>query len=101
MAQGIQHSVIMTRKERIRVYNSDDEEWAKRLRKRLLILQAIKRTSEYQTPWQVNEIPVPVTPNARERQCSKRQWEQSVQDWRVQLRLHREVSMPLSDISLW
>ena len=96
------HSVIMTRSRERRPRNSDDEEWSARLRKRLLIVQAIKKTCEYQTPWVVNGVPLPVTPNPRDRDCSKRQWESKVQDWRIQIRLHREVSLPPPpDVSSW
>ena len=92
----------MTRNRERRPRNADDEEWAVRLRKRLVIVQAIKQTSEYQTPWQVSGVPLPVTPNPRDRDCSKRQWEEQVMVWRMQINLHREMSMPPPpDVSTW
>ena len=92
----------MPRKEERRPRNADDAEWAARLRKRLLIVQTIKQTAEYQSPWRVSGVPLPVTPDYRDRSCSKRKWEGKVHFWRLEIQKHRQVSKPpLSDITAW
>ena len=91
----------MPRKQHRRRVNADDEEWAVRLQKRLLIVQSVKQTSQYMSPWRVSGVPLPVTPDHRDRSISKRAWELQVHVWRKDIEKHRQVSMPPSpDVAL-
>lgn len=68
--------------------NDDDAEWEQRKAKRLKVVQDTKTTVEYQTVARLKADPkidttnAPGTPDATDRNQSKRDWEKRVMDWR-------------------
>ena len=83
---------VQVQAARIADVNVDDAEWEKRLRKRIICIELVKASSLYLTPWSANtQEPIPTTPNPRDREKSKRQWESSIQTWKKKLLIHRHM----------
>ena len=77
----------------LREVNLTDEDWQKRNLKRLQVVNGTKSTPEYQRMSGLRErgelgTAAPSTPDANDRQVSKRRWESLVLDWRTSLRQH-------------
>ena len=77
----------------LREVNLTDEDWQKRNLKRLQVVDGTKSTPEYQRMSGLRErgelgTAAPSTPDANDRQVSKRRWESLVLDWRASLRQH-------------
>ena len=77
----------------LREVNLTDEDWQKRNLKRLQVVDGTKSTPEYQRISALRErgelgTAEPSTPDANDRQLSKRRWESLVLDWRASLRQH-------------
>ena len=77
----------------LREVNLTDEDWQKRNLKRLQVVHGTKSTPEYQRISALRErgelgTAEPSTPDANDRQLSKRRWESLVLDWRASLRQH-------------
>merc|ERR1711879_1043214 len=71
--------------------NENDDEWEKRRTKRLRRVQEVKATSEYGNMSKLQEEsrltgPAPGTPDANDRELSKRNWEEKVMHWRQALK---------------
>ena len=78
-----------------REVNLTDEDWQKRNLKRLQVVHGTKSTPEYQRMSGLRErgelgTAEPSTPDANDRQISKRRWESLVLDWRTSLRQHHD-----------
>ena len=70
-----------------------DEDWQRRHEKRLRVVDGTKSTLEYQRMSDKRErgelslgTAAPSTPDANDRQVSKREWERLVMNWRMSLR---------------
>lgn len=68
-----------------------DEDWQRRHEKRLNVIQSIKTTLEYEAMATLRSQgalagAAPTTPDANDRQISKRKWEAEVMHWRNDLR---------------
>lgn len=71
--------------------NADEEEWERRVQKRLAAVATIKDTDEYlkclaDRKGRRNGCAVPRTPSPNRRSLSKRQWEAELGSWRVAIR---------------
>ncbi len=65
-----------------------DEDWARRHQKRLEVVTSIKATSAYEAMAFLRSqgAAAPSTPDAYDRQISKRKWEAAAMRWRSELR---------------
>merc|ERR1712194_419915 len=76
---------------RVLTPNADEEEWERRVQKRLAAVATIKDTDEYlnclaDRKGRRNGCAVPRTPSPNRRSLSKRQWEAELGSWRVAIR---------------
>ena len=75
-----------------------DGDWARRIRHRSNAVDAVKRSSDYDSMVRLDSVDRlsatlrPRTPDPLDRTLSKRHWEMSVQDWRVRLRRLRDTT---------
>jgi hypothetical protein len=75
-----------------------DGDWARRIRHRSNAVDAVKRSSDYDSMVRLDSVDRlsatlrPRTPDPLDRTVSKRHWEMSVQDWRVRLRRLRDTT---------
>jgi hypothetical protein len=81
--------------------NRVDEVWTIRMGSRLAGVAVAKRAKEYLTPWYVTKAPAPTTPDARDRCCSKRSWEDRMNAWKQQLAEHSLASNDEQLQELW
>lgn len=66
------------------VLTASEDEWPRRIRHRHFAVACIKRSSYYAAS--LGSVGRPHTPDAEDREVSKRTWEKSVQDWREHLK---------------
>lgn len=79
--------------------NANNEEWERRLQKRVQALDTIRASELYrEAQGDLDGAPMPCEPNAYDRECPKRLWEDRVSAWRADLRMRTIALVKATDL---